>query len=944
SPVPANDAVDVAITITDLTFNLVGHQGDPMDYSVETSPSIGSDSASGVGNNTYNVPVSGLAFDTVYTWFVNVTDGTYDSNKTFSFTTRPENYLPDVSNEMPSDDAVEIPVGTVEFSVDVGDRDAENMDVTFKTNESGSWQVIGSNNSVGNGTYRQSHVFDSTGVLYYWCVNVSDTFGGWTNETYVFTTERVWFDNDWSYRKQFIVNENSGSTLTDYQVPITVDYGSGEDNGDTVYVDGNSRSDFGDIRFTDATGLNEFDYWLEIKTDGVEALFWVEIDSLPASSDTSLYLYYGNSGATTSSNGNNTFPMFDHFLGSDINSTLWEFLENGPDLIGYDVSGSVFSIWEKTVADDDYGSLVTNPALFSQNQALRFYTNMGVESNASEGARDIGGKKAHNNAGADTNFEVIYCSYNTIPNFAAHATSGTAVNYMPFSDGWFDSWEVFEVRRDPSYCEFVHDGSGETLRETSLFYTGNEYIAIHCCNTVKKMYVDWILLRNFVDPSPSIKAWGTEQVQLYPEVIDPSPVLGDVNVSLNPRLSAYVDDHDDDLQSITFRTNASGSWADIGINITSVDSRYSQAVTSMDVYENKYYWSVNVTDDAGHWVNRTYYFTTISGKPILSNSVPINGAVNQPVNPVLSIDVVDPQGDLENVSFRTNASGSWSLIGFNASSPLANGTYSQIPSNMDTYDKMYWWSVNATDGINWANMTYYFTTTRESGGWSISCPYRKKITIDHTLISSDLINFPFLIDITDIDLRDKAQADGDDIQFSNYYGDNLSHEIEYYDDSDGHLIAWVNITYLYSNMDTVLYMYYGDPDCGNQEDVAGVWDSNYTMVQHLNETSGTHYDSTVYGNDGSPYNGVNQSGVGLIDGCDTYDATDDYVDCRYDNGLEPGTGDYTIEVWLKRLDFGTVHSILSKRAGTGDGYGFWIEAEDELRFYAIPVGGSLNMQ
>jgi len=567
SPIPSNGAVDVAITITDLSFILADHQGESMDYSVETSPDIGFDSDTGVGNNTYTVSVSGLAFDTVYTWFVNVTDGTYDSNKTFSFTTRPENYLPEVSNEMPSDDAVDVPVGTVMLSVDVSDRDAESMDVTFKTNESGSWQVINTNSSVGNGTYRQSHVFDSTGVLYYWSVNVSDTFGGWTNEIFSFTTERVWLENSWSYRKQFIVTENSGSTLTNYQVSVKVDYGSGEDSGDTVYVDGNSRSDFGDIRFTDATGLNEFDYWLESKTDGVEALFWVEIDSLPASSDTSLYLYYGNPTATTSSNGNNTFPMFDHFLGSDINSTLWEFLENAPDLIDYDVSGSIFSIWEKTVAGNDYGSLITNPALFTQNQALRFYTNMGVESNASEGARDIGGKKVHNNAGADINFEVIYCSFNTIPNFGGHATNGTAVNYMPFSDGWFDSWEVFEVRRDPSYCEFVHDGSGEALRESSLFYTANEYIVIHCCNTVKTMYVDWILLRNFVDPSPSVKAWGSEQVQLYPEVIDPSPVLGDVNVSLNPRLSVYVDDHDDDLQKITFFSNSSGSWTEIGNNV-----------------------------------------------------------------------------------------------------------------------------------------------------------------------------------------------------------------------------------------------------------------------------------------------------------------------------------------------------------------------------------------
>ncbi|MFE3845432.1 LamG-like jellyroll fold domain-containing protein, partial [Thermoplasmatota archaeon] len=122
------------------------------------------------------------------------------------------------------------------------------------------------------------------------------------------------------------------------------------------------------------------------------------------------------------------------------------------------------------------------------------------------------------------------------------------------------------------------------------------------------------------------------------------------------------------------------------------------------------------------------------------------------------------------------------------------------------------------------------------------------------------------------------------------------------------------------------------------------WSDHYMMVQHLNETSGIHYDSTSYDNDGSPMNGVNQSGVGLIDGCDTFDATDDYVDCGYDSGLEPGTGDYTIETWIKRLDFGTHHSIFSKRTGTGDGYAFWIEDEDLLRFFAIPIGDSIDMQ
>jgi len=60
-----------------------------------------------------------------------------------------------------------------------------------------------------------------------------------------------------------------------------------------------------------------------------------------------------------------------------------------------------------------------------------------------------------------------------------------------------------------------------------------------------------------------------------------------------------------------------------------------------------------------------------------------------------------------NVSFYTNSTGDWSLIGYNESS--SDGTYYQTSSNFNSYETKYWWSVNCTDGYNWANETYYFT-------------------------------------------------------------------------------------------------------------------------------------------------------------------------------------------------------------------------------------------
>ena len=128
--------------------------------------------------------------------------------------------------------------------------------------------------------------------------------------------------------------------------------------------------------------------------------------------------------------------------------------------------------------------------------------------------------------------------------------------------------------------------------------------------------------------------------------------------------------------------------------------------------------------------------------------------------------------------------------------------------------------------------------------------YYKIITINHEKIEADLNDFPVLISITDNDLKDKAQSDGDDIAFTDELGTQLDHEIESYDSTNGNLIAWVNIPSISSSIDTQIYMYYGNPDCGNQQNINDVWDSDFIMVQHLNEMGDILYDSTLNNNNG----------------------------------------------------------------------------------------------
>jgi predicted RNA-binding Zn-ribbon protein involved in translation (DUF1610 family) len=181
-----------------------------------------------------------------------------------------------------------------------------------------------------------------------------------------------------------------------------------------------------------------------------------------------------------------------------------------------------------------------------------------------------------------------------------------------------------------------------------------------------------------------------------------------------------------------------------------------------------------------------------------------------------------------------------------------------------------------------------------------SWSYRKPITINSSKVNSDLSDFPVLINITDSDLSSKAQSDGYDIVFTSSNNRiKLDHEIENYASGTGELVTWVRIPSLSSSTDTVIYMYYGNNDISSPtHNPTGVWDINFTMVQHLNESSGIHYDSTSNNNDGSPQGGITQDITGKIDGADDFDGDADYIDVSTSSSLNITTG-ITIEAWVK---------------------------------------------
>lgn len=116
----------------------------------------------------------------------------------------------------------------------------------------------------------------------------------------------------WTYRKSHIINPAS-TAGQNYQKRIVVHFGVGVDSDEDVYLDGECKTDFGDVRFVDNTGITLLDYWIEKKVDSDYAICWVEIADELSVYYKKIYVYYGNVAATSIANGDNTFSFFDDF-------------------------------------------------------------------------------------------------------------------------------------------------------------------------------------------------------------------------------------------------------------------------------------------------------------------------------------------------------------------------------------------------------------------------------------------------------------------------------------------------------------------------------------------------------------------------------------------------------------------------------------------------------
>ncbi|ABL78347.1 DUF2341 domain-containing protein [Thermofilum pendens] len=182
---------------------------------------------------------------------------------------------------------------------------------------------------------------------YTWMVLARNAATGGVDDSKSFTVNAVsWLYSGWLYRKGHDIVGSTAGAVSGYQVRLRVCSGSGTDSGDTVYLNGKGRADFGDLRFSylqpDGREV-AIPYWVESVSGGC-ATVWVKVPSIPASPGTArIYVYYGNPSATSESNGAATFIYFNDFS-SAIGFTSFPY-DKGADGWG-DVDGSDSSGWQ----------------------------------------------------------------------------------------------------------------------------------------------------------------------------------------------------------------------------------------------------------------------------------------------------------------------------------------------------------------------------------------------------------------------------------------------------------------------------------------------------------------------------------------------------------------------------------------------------------------------
>ncbi len=243
----------------------------------------------------------------------------------------------------------------------------------------------------------------------------------------------------------------------------------------------------------------------------------------------------------------------------------------------------------------------------------------------------------------------------------------------------------------------------------------------------------------------------------------------------------------------------------------------------------------------------------------------------------------------------------------------------------------------------------YIQLAGEEGAWyDTNWVYRYRLTFNNTSHSSNLTDFPVLVKLTASNFNfAHAKSDGADVRFTDSNGTSLlEYEIEKWDSVGQEALVWVKVPQIDASSNTdFVFAYTGNPAASDAQNVNSTWDSNYIMVQHLDQAGANgdpaYIDSTADGLIGTANNfagtpesttdfqgqigkGVKPNGEG---------ASIDFGSNTAFSNL--GSGSVTTEAWIYWDGVGNGSAIVNK------GQPFWSDGDMPIYFGIDEPTGAL---
>jgi len=675
-------------------------------------------------------------------------------------------------------------------------------------NDANSWQLL-----VGGGGNLRFVVYSGGGiVLNYELSNEGQNDGFWHLVTYVHTSSAHYMYVDGVYRAPN-VDQTIGNPTYDFSGPLyfgrtpwTSPYylnGSLDEiriynralsvsEISDLYNGTKARLDYGDLRFTNEDGSTLIDHWQESDKKS-----WVEVPSISAASQKTIYMYYGKSDATSVSSGANTFLLYDNF--DTFDTGKWSYANGTPT-----ASNSILSI-------------PSNGVLSSINT---YGTNTSITWRASL-VPTAYGIIGYANVAANT-YEAHYANYPTSSIFNAINRNGNTSSQVTGNIGAFTGYNLFTVKRNASTDARFNINNGAETTLSSYLVTSS--LSAHIWGQSQTVTADWVFVRNYNVNEPTASIYAEQQNLTY-------SLRRAITIDNTSGNSLYDYQIPIDLtNSIYNNAGLVGSWhLNDGYGIYAYDSSGDHQMGTWSGTSS--YWTsdakagtggtFNGSDtglSAGTWFNHQQFTISLWVKP---------GTTQQAY-----ADLFDNNhSGTQNFVFQQNAtsvnqymfatlhpSGTCQTSYFN----LTASTWQYVTAVRDARSvKVYINGVETASGtascqlpVNYVSTNLYFGRHATLGRyWN---GQMDEIRAYSRALSSS--------EISDLYNASKTKLDYSDLRFSDntlYNDQNWTTSYSYWLESDKK--AWVKIPSVAASTQKTIYMYYGNANATNQSNISNTF-------------------------------------------------------------------------------------------------------------------------